>query len=89
MWGGVFEDELRVELKHNTRGVLSMANKGSNTNGSQFFLTEVATPHLDDNHAIFGECDNVDAVKQITRVPATASKPNTPVTITKLTFYKK
>jgi peptidyl-prolyl cis-trans isomerase A (cyclophilin A) len=87
--GYSFADEFDLNVRHTKGGLLSMANRGPNTNGSQFFLTEVATPHLDDNHAVFGECDNVEAVKQITRVPATASKPNTPVTIKTLTFFKK
>jgi peptidyl-prolyl cis-trans isomerase A (cyclophilin A) len=70
-------------------GTLAMANAGPNTNGSQFFITEVASDYLKDQYTIFGRCTDLDVVKEIARVPrGAADKPNTPVTIDKVTIAR-
>lgn len=66
--GYKFPDEFDPSLKFDRPGLLACANSGPNTNGSQFFVTEKPTPWLTNRHTIFGECDNVELVKTITRV---------------------
>lgn len=69
IWGGMFDDEFTGELRHDRRGTVSMANKGSNTNRSQFFMTYSKQPHLNNKYTIVGRVidgfETLDAMEKI------------------------
>jgi len=89
IWGTKFADEIHPDNKHTARGILSMANSGPNTNGSQFFLTYAKHPHLDNNYSVFGKViDGWETLDSIERVPCNDKhRPQTDVLLESFTIH--
>ncbi|KAL8930952.1 MAG: hypothetical protein Q9208_000053 [Pyrenodesmia sp. 3 TL-2023] len=68
IYGSLFEDEIRPSLRHNARGIVSMANKGPNTNGSQFFILFAPAPHLDGKNTVFGKLVGPEAMETLKKL---------------------
>ena len=88
--GFEFDDEISTNARHGKEGMLSMANRGPNTNGGQFFITLAPTPHLDGLHSVFGEVvEGMDVVRSIGQVrTGPQDKPLSNVVIEKVTIER-
>lgn len=83
VYGEMFEDEIKTSLRHHARGILSMANKGPGTNGSQFYITFAPAPHLDGKNTVFGRVlEGWDTLDVIEAIPVDKkNRPQQPVKI--------
>ncbi len=86
--GYQFATEVSGDLRHDRPGILSMANAGPNTNGSQFFITEEKQPRLDGGYNVFGACKEIDVVGKIARVDRAGERPRTDVVMEKVEIFR-
>ena len=86
--GYVIPDEIWEDANHDRAGLLCMANRGANTNGAQFFITDAPAAHLDNGYTIFGECSPVDFEHKIASVEMKGEKPINPPKIRKITIRR-
>ncbi len=91
IWGGPFEDEIRPGLKHGARGIVSMANKGPSTNGSQFFILFDRAPHLDGLNTVFGRLLGDNSLRTLAKIEAVdvdkKHRPREPIRIDHVTIH--
>lgn len=91
IWGGTFDDEIRPALRHADRGIVSMANKGPGTNGSQFFVMFDKAPHLDGLNTVFGKIIGDDSLATLAKMEAVEvdkkNRPKNPFCIDRVTIH--
>ncbi|CAG8957160.1 hypothetical protein HYFRA_00009361 [Hymenoscyphus fraxineus] len=91
IWEGPFADEIRPSLRHNARGIVSMANKGPDTNGSQFFICFDKAPHLDGKNTVFGHVIGDEGLKTLEKMEAVEvdrkNRPKEEIRIESITMH--
>jgi len=88
IWGKKFKDEINSSLTHNARGIISMANSGPDTNGSQFFITYAKQSHLNNVYTIFGKVIwGWDTLSNMEKIPVKGDKPLEEITLNSVTIH--